>query len=115
MTNQDGELLDAAGGDRARARILGQLLQHIARNSPDERLREMASDVVDGRISLAEAVGSAYYGEAIAKQAAGFATWYDSLSETERREQAEAGAAEIAKVRDEIDRNVSAERRDSTP
>ena len=110
---EDGELLNATGGDRARARILGQLLQHLSRNSPDERLREMASGVLKGEVSLADAVGSSAYGEAIGQRAAGFTAWYESLSDTERAEQAEAGAAEIAKVRDEMDRENAAQRRES--
>jgi hypothetical protein len=110
---EDGELLAGAGGDRARARILSQLLQHLSKNSPDERLREMASGVLSGQLTLSEAVGSSYYGEAIAKQTAGFSAWYDSLSESERAEQAQNAAAEIAKVRDEIDRETTAQHRDT--
>ena len=109
---EDGELLEAAGGDRARARMLNRLLQHLSEHSPDERLREMASSVLSGQLTVGEAVGSSYYGEAIAKQTAGFTAWYESLSDDERAEQARVGAAEIDKLRDEIDREAAAHHRD---
>ena len=110
MTADDSELLNAVGGDRAQARILGQVLQHLARTSPDERLREMASGVINGDLSLTAAAGSSYYGEAIGHRTAAFTTWYDALSDTERAEHANAGATEITRVRGAMDCEAAAER-----
>ncbi|MEV4708808.1 hypothetical protein [Actinoplanes sp. NPDC049316] len=106
----DADFLDAAGGDRARARILHGLLQQVARHGTDERLREMAGEVLKGTVSLADAAASSYYGEAIRQQATGFADWYHGLSETERGEQERAAAAAVAAVREEIDREAAAAR-----
>lgn len=112
---EDGELLEATGGDRARARILGQLLSHISRSSPDEKLREMAGGVLNGETSLADAVSSSAYSEAIGVKASGFVGWYAAMSETERVQQAEVGAEEIAKVRETLDGEDTARHRSSSP
>jgi hypothetical protein len=75
----------------------------------------MASAVLNGEVSLADAVGSSAYGDAIAAQSAGFTSWYDSLTEEQRAEYARAAAAEIAKVRDEMDREAAAHDRNAAP
>lgn len=72
-----------------------RLLEHLSRDSADERLREMATGVLRGETTLAAAAGSATYGEAVRGPAAEFAAWYSSLTGSERAEHVAAVRAAL--------------------
>jgi hypothetical protein len=100
---ESDDLLHATGGDRARARLLRQVLTRLSQGTGGERLREMADDVLAGRLSLSDAMASPYYGEAVQEQTTEFLEWHQRLSDEERAEHVRRGEAEIERLRDEID------------
>lgn len=66
------EIIDLAGGDPCRARVVQNLLTKLAA-SPDPMLREMASGLLANDLSLREATASETYSEALAH---GFQTFW---------------------------------------
>jgi len=74
--------------DYARDHLVDKLLSHVARNSDDERLRELAAGIQKGEAGWEESLGASFYAEALAPKLEGFAGWYQSLSDDERAEHA---------------------------
>lgn len=78
------ELLDMTGGDPYRARALHQLLTRLA-DSPNPLLREMATGVLKGGLSLREAANSQAYSGALADRFDTFWQHYQNLSPDEHQ------------------------------
>ncbi len=77
-------------------RVLDQLLEHLQRNSDDERLRELATGVLAGDISLNAALSADAYTESLRPGLTRFADWYHDLD-------ADALAEELTRSRSHID------------
>jgi hypothetical protein len=98
----DEEFLDIAR-DPARARTLRKSLQRLA-GSKDETLREMAREVLTGRIGLRQAMRTAAYREALQEGAKAGMRAYEQMS-SEERSAAEAEALrQLDENQQEIDR-----------
>ncbi|MFI0911217.1 MULTISPECIES: hypothetical protein [Streptomyces] len=78
------------GRDRARARVVHEALRHLAGGSGGEVLREMAQEVLSGRMRLHEAVRVGAYSEALTESVETAQAAWESLSPEER----ERGTAE---------------------
>lgn len=79
------DLDDIAGGDEHRAKALRDGLHQLT-NGRSSLLREMASAVLNGEISLREAVASTTYSEELKQPFQSFCAQYDQMS-LEAREQ----------------------------
>ncbi|QNS03769.1 hypothetical protein [Streptomyces xanthii] len=105
----DADLMDITRGDQARARSLRKSLQRLAEGlAPGDPLRDMAREVLSGRIGLREAARVPAYSEALGDRTAQGFRAYERLSPQERREQEAAARAYLAEQRAEIEQ----ERRD---
>lgn len=99
--NQQGKATDLGDitKDPVQERLLADSLEQLARQSPSTALREMANEVLDGRIGLREAGAVQAYAEEIADQAQPFKEYWASLSDDEReRLAAEGFEVESSKV-----------------
>ncbi|MEV3861039.1 hypothetical protein AB0J38_42860 [Streptomyces sp. NPDC050095] len=100
----DSDLMSLTGGDQARARALRKSLQKLADDrSPDDPLREMAREVLSGRIGLREASRVPAYSEALGDRMLQGWREYDNLSARERSAQEAAARAYLAEQRAEIE------------
>jgi hypothetical protein len=99
------DLVDIAGGDQALARLLQESLRRLADGAGGAGLREVAGDVIDGRVDLRAAMLSASYSNAIQEKIQAFAAWFNDLTPEEREAQAAMGRETLMKVREQIDRN----------
>lgn len=77
------DLDDITGGDEKQARALHQLLDQLAR-CDNPLLREMATAVQDGQLTLREAANSGTYGDALAGPFVSFWTAYQEMTPEER-------------------------------
>ncbi|QNS03765.1 hypothetical protein [Streptomyces xanthii] len=106
---QDRDLMDLTGGDQARARALRASLQRLAdERAPDDPLREMAREVLRGRVGLREAARIPAYAEALGERMTRGLREYELLSPDERSEQQAAARRHLADLRDEIERERAA-------
>jgi hypothetical protein len=88
-------LLDPAGEDPARARMLRESLVRLA-DGPDVQLREMSRAVLEGELSLRSAALGDTYGEALGRAFTVFWAHYQELEPEEREEIAAIGRAHLA-------------------
>lgn len=84
------EVFDMAGGDSYRARAIHKLLIEIA-DGPDPLLREMATGVLRGDLSLRDATASQVYSDAITDRFDIFWQRYQDLSPEEHQALLAAG------------------------
>ncbi len=78
------KLLDMTGGDLYRARALHQLLARLA-DGPEPLLREMATGVLNGDLSLRDAAASQTYSDAIADRFDTFWQHHQNLTPEQHR------------------------------
>ncbi|HEX8343532.1 MAG TPA: hypothetical protein VF657_02140 [Actinoplanes sp.] len=78
-------------------RLLNQLLGHLENDSDDDCLRELATGVRNGDVSLDAALSADAYAESLRPGLTGFADWYHQLD-------ADTRAAEIERSRTQIDK-----------
>ncbi|MEV6930824.1 hypothetical protein AB0M46_40920 [Dactylosporangium sp. NPDC051485] len=95
------ELTSVAHGDPGVARALRQALDRLAGGAAGDDLREMADDVLAGRIGLRQAVLSRAYGEHLQTGLRAFTEYLDNLSPQERQDLREAGRARIRQLAEE--------------
>ncbi|MGW1162615.1 hypothetical protein ACWD5Q_29195 [Streptomyces sp. NPDC002513] len=100
----DEEFLDIAK-DPARARALRKSLQRLA-DSKDETLREMAREVLAGRVGLRQAMRTGAYREALQESAKIGMRAYEQMSAEERS----AAEAEGLRQLDDYEREIDRER-----
>lgn len=98
----DEEFLDIAR-DPARARALRKSLQRLA-DSKDETLREMAREVLAGRVGLRQAMRTAAYREALHENAQLGMRAYERMSAEERSATEAEGQRQLDEYQQEIDR-----------
>ncbi|MEU6576992.1 hypothetical protein [Streptomyces sp. NPDC046805] len=98
----DEEFLDIAKTP-AKARALRKSLQRLA-GSEDETLREMARDVLAGRVGLRQAMRTGAYREALHERASVGMRAYEGMSAAERRAAEVEGERQLDAYQEEIDR-----------
>lgn len=89
--------------DPARARRLRRSLELLAERGQDPAVREMAREVLSGRLSLREAANVPAYGEAMRQGMQEGLRAYAALSESERREAEEEGRRQLDRIQGELD------------
>ncbi|MFD5855230.1 hypothetical protein [Streptomyces chartreusis] len=102
----DSEFMDVAK-DPAEARALRKALQQIAGGGAGDTLKEMAQDILSGRVGLRQAAQTSGYTDALMDKAQPFREQWDAMSETERQAQ----AAEGERILDDYRREIEEERR----
>ena len=80
------ELLSITGGDEAIATVLRRTLTRLAKGEGGPLLKELARDVLTGKVELRTALLSETYGAPMSAAFGKFRTWYDEASEKERGE-----------------------------
>lgn len=90
-------------GDPARARRLRRSLEALADRGSDPAVREMAREVLSGRLSLREAANVPAYGEAMRRGVQDGLRAYAAMSESERREAEEEGHRQLDADQRELD------------
>ncbi|MFF4909667.1 hypothetical protein ACFY2T_32955 [Streptomyces sp. NPDC001260] len=98
----DEDFLDIAK-DPARARALRKSMRRLA-ESGDETLREMAREVLAGRIGLRQAAQNGAYREALSEAARVGMRGYEQMSAAERRAAEAEGQRQLDECQGEIDR-----------
>ncbi|MEV5613219.1 hypothetical protein [Streptomyces sp. NPDC052225] len=100
----DADLMDITRGDQARARSLRKSLQRLSQGLPSgDPLREMAREVLSGRVGLREAARIPAYSDALGERMMEGYREYERLSAQERREQEQAARAYLAEQKTEIE------------
>ena len=92
----DSELLEMSQGDPAQARLLRKSLETLAAGHGGDALKEMAQEVLSGRVGLRDAANVSAYADQLVDQAAPMAEKWAALSEAEREELAAEGRRAIA-------------------
>lgn len=105
----DSEFLEMAQQDPAQAKILRQSLEHLASGLGGDALKEMAQEVLSGRMGLREAANVSAYAEQAVEQAAPLAEKWASMSDRERDELAAEGERRLAEERRQLDEERRAE------
>lgn len=87
--------------DPAEERLLREALRRQANDNSDPLARDMARDVLDGNVTLYEAVASSVYGEVFARRADDYLRWWHDLPEDERERLAAEAERAIETAREE--------------
>ncbi|GAO08893.1 hypothetical protein TPA0598_04_05290 [Streptomyces lydicamycinicus] len=98
----DSEFLEITR-DPARARVMRTALEQIAAGGRAGPLKEMAEEVLSGRLGLRQATTISAYADPLIEEFQTFKQEWDSLSEKEREERAAEGARYIEDQRQELD------------
>ncbi|EGX57539.1 hypothetical protein SZN_22206 [Streptomyces zinciresistens K42] len=99
----DSEFLEMTQQDPVQAEILRQSLEHLASGLGGDTLKEMAQEVLSGRMGLREAADVSAYAEQAVETAAPLAEKWASLSDRERDELAAEGERRLAEERQRLD------------
>lgn len=98
----DSEFLDIAH-DPAEARVVRKALEQIAGGGAGEAMKEMAQEILSGRIGIRQAVQVSAYSDAMAEKGQEFREQWDALSQRERDERVAQGEKFLEEQRHEID------------
>ncbi|WP_435209719.1 hypothetical protein [Streptomyces sp. bgisy034] len=98
----DSEFMEIAH-DPAQARVLRKALEQLAGGGAGETLREMAKEVLSGRIGLREAVSVSAYSEAVMEKSQHFMREWEQLPERERDGLVAEGERYLREQQREID------------
>ncbi len=82
---ETSRLVDMAKGNRGLAVYVQERLKELACGSGGPTAKEIARDVLSGRVDLREAVLSDTYASEMRKNMVRFAHWYSDLTPEERR------------------------------
>jgi hypothetical protein len=105
----ESELLEMAQQDPVQAKILRQSLEHLSSGLAGDTLKEMAQEVLSGRMGLREAANVAAYAEQAVEQSAPLAEKWASMSESERDALASEGQRRLEGERRQADDERRAE------
>ncbi|SNY58232.1 hypothetical protein [Paractinoplanes atraurantiacus] len=75
--------------------VLGPILRHLQRNSEDERIRELAAGVLNGEVSLREALTADAYADALRPGLVNFTRWRQQQGDDTLVELIEQNRAQI--------------------
>ncbi|MGA5564684.1 hypothetical protein ACPCUV_26435 [Streptomyces platensis] len=98
----ESEFADMAGSP-AEARAIRKALEMVAGGGAGGTLKEMAQEVLTGRIGLREALNVSAYAEQMVEQTQSVRERWDGLSEHEREAMAAAGEKYLEEQQREID------------
>lgn len=93
------ELADIARGDVARVAVMRASLRQFANGSAGPVLKEMADEVLAGRLDLRTAAMSDAYSQTLFESYEKFWGKLEQMPEAERERLAKSGAAMLAKMR----------------
>ncbi|MCM2575847.1 hypothetical protein [Streptomyces meridianus] len=99
----ESEFLEMTQQDPVQARVLQKSLNHLASGLAGDTLKEMAQDVLAGRISLRDAAQVSAYAEQAVEHSAPLAEKWASMSDAEREELAEQGQQQLNLEQRELD------------
>ncbi|MFC8094742.1 hypothetical protein [Streptomyces sp. NPDC057301] len=99
----DSEFLEMTQQDAAQAKILRQSLEHLASGLGGAALKEMAQEVLSGRMGLREAADVSAYAEEAVQQSAPLAEKWASMSDSEREALAADGERRLEAERRQLD------------
>ncbi|GGZ67473.1 hypothetical protein [Streptomyces bluensis] len=105
----DSELLEMTQQDPVQAKILRQSLEHLASGLAGDTLKEMAQEVVSGRMALRDAANVSAYAEQAVEQSAPLAEKWASMSDSEREALAAEGERRLEDERRQFDDERRAE------
>ncbi|MFF5479644.1 hypothetical protein ACFY5C_20195 [Streptomyces sp. NPDC012935] len=105
----DSEFLEMTQQDAAQAKILRQSLEHLASGLGGAALKEMAQEVLSGRMGLREAADVSAYAEEAVQQSAPLAEKWASMSDREREELAAEGEHRLEERRRQVEEERRAE------
>lgn len=86
---------------RAEAAAARKQLEALAEHSRDPRIKEMARDVLAGKLDLRAAMLGPRYEDALNEGVASFSEWYRNLSDDERVQQEQQAREYLEQVREE--------------
>lgn len=111
----DADFTDITAGDQARARALRKSLQRLA-DSPtaNDTLKEMAREVLSGRVGLRQAMRIGAYSEALGEQISRARQEYEQLSPEDLERQQEEARGYLAAQREEIEQERAERQRASS-
>lgn len=98
----------------AEARAVKKALEMVAGGGAGDTLKEMAQEVLTGRIGLREALNVSAYTEQVAQQSDSVRDRWDGMSEREREALAADGARHLEELQREIDEERSEKMRSGT-
>ncbi|MFI6767090.1 hypothetical protein [Streptomyces sp. NPDC050355] len=98
----------------AEARAVKKALEMVAGGGAGDALKEMAQEVLTGRIGLQEALNVSAYTEQIAQQSDSVRERWDGMSESQREALAAAGDRHLEELQREIDEERTAKMRSGT-
>ncbi|MFJ9416202.1 hypothetical protein ACIRPT_18755 [Streptomyces sp. NPDC101227] len=107
----ESEFMDIAK-DPAEARVLRRSLELIARGGAGDTLKEMAQEVLSGRIGLRQATQTSGYGDALLEKGQ-WAEW-NEMSDAERHARAVEGEKALDAERREMAEERAAQGRSSS-
>ncbi|MEV8435512.1 hypothetical protein PGH47_31085 [Streptomyces sp. HUAS 31] len=112
----DSEFLEMTQQDPAQAKILRKSLEHLASGLGGPALKEMAQEVLSGRMGLREAANVSAYAEEAVVQSAPLAEKWASMSDSEREALAADGERRLEEERQQLDdeRRTESENRSGT-
>ncbi|MFK0114263.1 hypothetical protein [Streptomyces sp. NPDC090994] len=111
----DSEFLEMTQQDPVQARILRESLEHLASGLGGDTLKEMAQEVVSGRMGLREAADVSAYADQAVEQAAPLAEKWASMSDSEREALAAEGQRQLDEQRRALDEERRAEAAETRP
>jgi len=85
---------------QGRDHIVEEMLRHLQRHAADERLRDLAGDVLGGPLTLREAVASPAYAEAVAPAVDAYGERYAAMDATSREQEARRAEAVVRQLDD---------------
>lgn len=112
----DSEFLEMTQQDPAQAKILRKSLEHLASGLGGPALKEMAQEVLSGRMGLREAANVSAYAEEAVVQSAPLAEKWAAMSDSEREVLAADGERRLEEERRQLDdeRRTESENRSDT-
>ena len=99
----DSEFLEMTQQDPAQAKILRKSLEHLASGLGGPALKEMAQEVLSGRMGLREAADVSAYAEEAVVQSAPLAEKWAAMSDSEREALAADGERRLEEERRQLD------------
>ncbi|MEU6545386.1 hypothetical protein [Streptomyces sp. NPDC046859] len=107
----DSEFFEMTQQDPAQAKILRQSLEHLASGLGGPALKEMAQEVLSGRMGLREAANVSVYAEEAVQQSTPLAEKWAAMSDSERAELAAEGEHQLQERRKEEEGRAASENR----
>jgi hypothetical protein len=99
----DSEFLEMTQQDPVQAKVLRQSLEHLASGLGGDALKEMAQEVISGRMGLRDAANVSAYAEQAVEQSAPLAERWAAMSDSEREALAAEGRQRLDEERRQLE------------